>query len=93
MRALFMFLRVVAALISLSLIALGTLVDAVAVWLGWPLPRDVADINMVLCMAAFGALLLYLGARVLREQARMFLARWGGLDREPTLPPARLVLR
>jgi hypothetical protein len=93
MRALFMFLRVVAALISLSFVALGMLVIVLAVWLGWQPLRGVAHLGGVLGMAAFGALMLYVGGRGLREQGRMFLAWWGGLRREPTLPPARLVLR
>jgi len=93
MRALFMFLRVVAALISISFVALGMLVAVLAVWLGWQLPRSVAELAGVLGMAAFGALMLYVGGRGLREQGRMFLAWWGSLRRGPTLPPARLVLR
>jgi hypothetical protein len=93
MRALFLFLRVVAAMISLSFVALGMLVAVLAVWLGWQLPRSIADLGMVLGMAAFGVLMLYVGARVLREQGRMFLAWWGGVRHEPTLPAARLVLR
>lgn len=84
MRALFVFLRVVAAMISLSFVALGTLV--------WQLPRTGAELGGLFGMAAFGVLMLYLGTRVLREQGRMFLAWWAGLRREPTLPPARLVL-
>jgi hypothetical protein len=93
MRALFMFLRVVAALISLSFVALGMLAAVLAVWLVWQLPRTGAALGGLFGMAAFGVLMLYLGTRVLREQGRMFLAWWGGLRRQPTLPPARLVVR
>lgn len=93
MRALFMFLRVVAALISLSFVALGMLAAVLAVWLGWELPRTGAELVALLGMAAFGALMLYVGIRVLREESLMFFAWWGGPRREPTLPPARLVLR
>jgi hypothetical protein len=93
MRALFVFLRVVASLISLSFIALGLLYAVLAVWLVWQLPRTGAELGGLVCMAGFGAVMLYLGARVLREQVRMFLAWWGGLRRERGLPQARLVLR
>ncbi len=93
MRALFVLLRVVAALISLGFVALGMLAAVLAVWLGWQLPRSGAELGGLVGMAAFGVLMLSLGTRVLREQGRMFRAWWGGLRREPTLPPARLVLR
>jgi hypothetical protein len=93
MRALFVFLRVVAAMISLSFVALGTLATVLAVWLVWQLPRTGAELGGLFGMAAVGVLMLYLGTCVLREQGRMFLAWWAGLRREPTLPPARLVLR
>ena len=93
MRALFMFLRVVAALISLSFVALGMLAAVLAVWLVWQLPRSGTELGALFGMAAFGVLMLYLGTRVLREQGRMFLAWWGGLRRQPTLPSARLVVR
>jgi len=88
-----MFLRVVAALISLSFVALGILAAVLAVWLVWQLPRTGAELGALSGMAVFGVLMLYLGTRVLREQGRMFLAWWAGMRREPTLPPARLVLR
>ena len=93
MRALFMFLRVVAAMISLSFVALGVLAAVLAVWLVWQLPRSGTEIGALSGMAAFGVLMLYLGTRVLREQGRMFLAWWAGVRRGPTLPSARLVLR
>jgi hypothetical protein len=93
MRTLFMFLRVVAALISLSFVALGILAAVLAVWLVWQLPRTGAELGALSGMAVFGVVMLYLGTRVLREQGRMFLAWWGGVRREPTLPSARLVLR
>lgn len=91
MRALFMFLRVVAALISLSFVALGVLAAALAVWLVWQLPHSGAALGGLLGMAMFSVLMLYLGTRVLREQGRMFFAWWVGLRRQPTLPMARLV--
>jgi hypothetical protein len=93
MRALFVFLRVVAAFISLSFVGLGMLTGVLAVWLVWQLPRTGAELGALFGMAAFGVLMLYLGTRVLREQGRMFLAWWGSLRRAPGLPPARLVLR
>jgi hypothetical protein len=93
MRALFMFLRVVAAMISLSFVALGILAAALAVWLVWQLPRTGAELGALSGMAVFGVLMLYLGSRVLREQGRMLLAWWGSVRREPTLPSARLVVR
>jgi hypothetical protein len=93
MRELFMFLRVVAALISLSFVALGILAAVLAVWLVWQLPRTGAELGGLSGMAVFGVLMLYLGTRVLREQGRMLLAWRGGARREPTLPSARLVLR
>ena len=93
MRALFVFLRVVAALISLSFVGLGMLSAVLAVWLVWQLPPTVGELGALFGMAAFGVLMLYLGSRVLREQGRMFLAWWNSLRREPDLPPARLVLR
>jgi hypothetical protein len=93
MRALFILLRLVAAMISLSFVALGMLAAVLAIWLVWQLPRTGAELGGLLGMAVFGALMLYLGTRVLREQGRMFLAWWGSLRRGPTLPPARLVLR
>lgn len=88
-----MFLRVVAALISLSFVALGVLTAVLAVWLVWQLPRTGAELGALAGMAVFGVLMLYLGTRVLREQGRMFLAWWGSMRRVPTLPSARLVLR
>jgi hypothetical protein len=93
MRALFLLLRIVAAMISLSFVALGLLAAVLAVWLVWQLPRTGAEIGGMFGMAAFGVGMLYLGTRVLREQGRMLFAWWGGLRRDPTLPPARLVLR
>lgn len=93
MRALFLFLRVVASLISLSFVALGLLYAVLAVWLVWQLPRTGAELGALVGMAGFGVVMLYLGTRVLREQARMFLAWWGSLRRERGLPQARLVLR
>ena len=93
MRALFMFLRVVASLLSLSFVALGMVAAVLAVWLVWQLPHSGAALGGLLGMATFGVLMLYLGTRVLREQGRMLLAWWGGLRREPTLPSARLVVR
>ena len=88
-----MFLRVVAALISLSFVALGLLAAVLAVWLLWQLPRTGAELGALSGMAVFGVVMLYLGTRVLREQGRMFLAWWGSVRRESTLPAARLVLR
>ena len=93
MRALFMFLRVVASLISLSFVALGMLAAVLAVWLVWQLPGNGTALVGAGTMAALGVLILHLGIRVLREHGRMFLAWWGGLRRQPTLPPARLVVR
>lgn len=93
MRALFMFLRVTASLISLSFVALGMLAAVLAVWLVWQLPHSGTALGGLFGMAAFGVLMLYLGTRVLREQSRMFLAWWGGLRSQPTLPTARLVVR
>ena len=93
MRVLFVFLRVVAALISLSFVGLGMLAAVLAVWLVWQLPRTGAELGGLSGMAAFGMVMLYLGSRVLREQGRMFLAWWSRARRDPALPPARLVLR
>jgi len=93
MRALFVFLRVVASLISVSFVALGGLYAVLAIWLIWQLPHSGAGIAGLLGMAGFGVVMLYLGARVLREQARMMLSWWRAARRERVLPQARLVLR
>jgi hypothetical protein len=74
MRTLFVLLRVVASLISLSFVGPGMLTAVLAVWLVWQLPRTGAELGGLFGMAAFGVLMLYLGSRVLREQGRMFLA-------------------
>jgi hypothetical protein len=93
MRTLFLFLRVVAAMISLSFVALGVLAAVLAIWLGWQLPRTGGELGALSGMAVFGGLMLYLGTRVLREQGRMFAAWWCSARRASSLPPARLVLR
>jgi hypothetical protein len=92
MRALFLFLRVVASLISVSFVVLGSMSAVLAVWLVWQLPRaGTGAIGLV--MASFGALMLYLGIRVVREQARMYVSWWRSARRERLLPSARLVVR
>jgi hypothetical protein len=93
MRALFLFLRVVASLISMSFVLLGALYAGLAVWLIWQLPRTGAGIGGLIGMAGFGLVMLSLGVRVLREQARMALSWWRQARRERLLPQARLVLR
>lgn len=93
MRALFLFLRVVASLISMSFVVLGTLYAVLAIWLVWQVPRTGFGVGGLIGMAAFGVLMLYMGARVLREQARMAVSWWRTARRERDLPQARLVLR
>ena len=92
MRALFLFLRVVASLISVSFVILGSMSAVLAIWLVWQLPR--ASTGLIgLVMASFGALMLYLGIRVVREQARMYASWWREARRGRLLPSARLVVR
>jgi hypothetical protein len=93
MRALFLFLRVVASLISMSFVGLGLLYAVLACWLVWRLPKTGAELGGLVGMASFGALMIYLGARVLLEQGRMFATWWLSTRRERYLPPARIVLR
>lgn len=89
----FLFLRVVASLISMSFVGLGLLYAVLATWLVWQLPRTGAGIGGLLGMATFGALMVYLGARVLVEQGRMFATWWMSARRARCLPEARIVLR
>lgn len=93
MRALFLFLRVVASLISMSFVGLGILYAVLAFWLVWQLPKNGAEIGGLIGMAGFGALMIYLGARVLIEQGRMFTTWWHVTRRERDLPQARIVVR
>ena len=93
MRALFVFLRVVASMISMSFVVLGGVYAVVAIWLLWQIPRSSAEIAVLLGLAAFGLVMLYFGGRVLREQARMVLSWWRAARRERVLPQARMVLR
>jgi hypothetical protein len=92
MRALFLFLRVVASLISMSFVGLGVLYAVLAFWLVGQLPRSSVGLGGLLTMATFGALLVYFGGRVLLEQGRMF-ATWWLLARRARVPEARIVLR
>jgi hypothetical protein len=93
MRALFLFLRVVASLISMSLVGLGVLYAVLAVWLICEMPRTGAGVGGLAGMAGFGLVMTYFGARVLREQGRMFVSWWRTVRQERGLPQARLVLR
>jgi hypothetical protein len=93
MRALFLFLRVVASLISMSFVGLGLLYAVLAFWLVWQLPKSGAELGGLVGMAGFGALMVYLGGRVLVEQGRMFSTWWHVTRRERDLPQARIVVR
>jgi hypothetical protein len=93
MRALFLFLRVVASLISMSFVGLGLLYAVLAFWLVWQLPRTSAGLGGLLGMASFGALMVYLGARVLVAQGKMFTTWWLSARRARCIPEARIVLR
>ena len=93
MRAMFVFLRVVASLISMSLVALGALYAVLACWLVWQLPGSRTALTALVAMVGFGGLMIYLGARVLLAQGRMFAAWWQEARRARGLPEARLVLR
>jgi hypothetical protein len=91
MRAMFLFLRVVASLISLSFIALGASSAVLAVWLVGQLPRTGIEICALAGMAGFGAAMVYLGSRVLRELVRMAAGWWQMTRHAGALPRARLV--
>src|ERR1041385_5159916 len=93
MRALFLFLRVVASLISMSFVGLGLLYTVLACWLVWQLPKSGAELSGLVGMAGFGALMVYLGGRVLIEQGRMFSTWWHVARRERDLPQARVIVR
>ena len=92
MRALFLFLRVVASLISMSFVGLGLLYAVLAFWLVGQLPKTGPQLGGLVGMATFGALMVYLGGRVLLEQGRMFTTWWLSV-RRARVPEARLVVR
>lgn len=89
----FVFLRVVASLISMSFVGLGLLYAVLAMWLVWQLPNTGASVGGLIGMAGFGALMVYLGARVLLEQGRMVATLWSTARRTRGLPQARIVMR
>jgi hypothetical protein len=84
---------VVASLISMSFVGLGVLYAVLAFWLVWQLPKTGAQIGGLIGMAGFGALMTYLGARVLLEQGRMATTWWRTARGARDLPQARVVLR
>jgi hypothetical protein len=93
MRPLFLFLRVVALMLSIVFAALGLLHIGIGVWVVTTHFSLAALAGSLVVFAGFGGWMTYLGTRALVQQCRLAFEWWRMVQRERALPAAKIVLR